>query len=99
MDVEHPGLNLTRNMMAASQIAATIRASLSERRVKRLREYRIVVDYAVMPDEPNDMRIYSFCLRVFRHGSKISLLTVYSETKDGLVSDENMALLLVLYNS
>ena len=48
---------------------------------------------------PDDLSIYAYCLRVYQAGSKVPLLTRYSETKDGLVADENMALLLVLYNS
>lgn len=92
---DHPGLLLINSMMQANRVREAIRAFLVERKVTRFADYKLMVDFTMRQDEYT----YQFCLRVFPRDSKTPVLTLWSETRDGLVADENLALLMVLYNS
>lgn len=92
---EHPGLLLINNMHTASKVRDAIKDMLRKLKPKRLNDYKVVVDFTM----PVDQFIYAYNLRVYPVDSRTPVLSIWSETRDGLVSDENMAKLLILYNS
>jgi len=92
---DHPGLLLVNNMMEASKLRDALRRFLVEHKVRRLSEYRLMVDFSMRPDK----FAYEYCLRVFPIHSKVPVLTLWSDNRQDMTSDEHMALLLVLFNS
>ena len=98
---DHPGLLLTNNMMQASKLRDAIATMLGKRKVKRAKDFRMVVDFAIMPDRSSPT--YGFNLRLYsrnttRDGRK-PILSIWGETREDIVTDENMLMLLMLYNS
>lgn len=102
---DHPGILLVNSMLQASKVRDAIRQFLLERKVVRFNDYRLMVDFTMNPDRFS----YEFCLRVFpiktgpvfptAQDVKKPVLTLWSPSRDGLVANENMAMLLILYNS
>ena len=95
---DNPALLLTNQMMAASKLRVAILTMLAKRKVRRYGDFRLMVDFTVMPDH----NVYGYNLRVFEKNAKGKnkpLISFWAETRDQLVNDENMLLLLMLYNS
>lgn len=104
VSADNPAMMLTNHMMQASKLRDAIKEMLRKRKVKRLKDFYLVVDFNVMPNDRDLSVVYGYNLRVFEmhantHVTRKPVLSIWAETRDTLVNDENMLLLLMLYNS
>jgi hypothetical protein len=92
---DHPGMLLMNNMHTASRMRDAITEMLRRKKVTRLNDFSLVVDFAMKPDEFT----YEYNLRVYRKDKKgPPVLSFWAPTRDALVSDVNVVKLLILYN-
>jgi len=97
IDENHPSLLMVNAMVQAGTMRTALIHMLTQRKVKQLNAYRLVVDFT--PREST--HDYAFSVRVYRTAgaTRMPVLSYWANTRDEVLSEENLALLLVLYNS
>lgn len=84
---------MTKNIITANRIRDVIGTYLKDSKVLRLTDYFIAVDYMMVETQ------YKFNLRVKTKKTGKTVLSLLGDTGEDLLSNQNLATLLLLYNS